>query len=87
MVIDQLVAWLVELGSCMSLSNRKTDGVCKTLTKGASSNFDALCVMSFRVTRGDTIYCLYCRVGSAAITKTMGAELDRTYSEGFQIIQ
>ena len=32
MIVDQLEAWLVELGSCMGLCNGKADGVCKPLT-------------------------------------------------------
>ena len=87
MVIDQFEAWLVELGSCVGLCDRKTNGVCKTLTEGASSNFDTRCILSFGVTRGDTIYCLCCRVGSAATARTIGTKLEKTYSEGLQIVQ
>ena len=58
MIIDDVEAWLIELGSCVSLCNRKTDGVRKTLTEGTSSNFDTGCILSFRVTRRDAIYCL-----------------------------
>ena len=59
MVINQLKAWLVELGSCVGLCNCKTDGVCKTLTEGTSSDFDTRCILGFGVTRGDAVYCLY----------------------------
>ena len=58
MVVDELEAWFVELGSCMCLGNCKTNGVCKTLTEGSSSNFDTGCILSFGVTRCDAIYCL-----------------------------
>ena len=58
MVINDLEAWLIELGSCVSLCNRKTDGVRKTLTEGTSSNLDTGCILSFGVTRCDAIYCL-----------------------------
>lgn len=58
MVIDELEAWLVELCSCMGLCNRKTDGVCKTLTEGTSSNFDAGCILSFGMARCNTVYSL-----------------------------
>ena len=59
MVIDQLETWLVEHGSCVGLCNGKTDGVCKALTKGTSSDFDTRCILSFGMTGGDAINCLY----------------------------
>ena len=62
MVIDQIEAWLVELGSCVGLCNRKTDSVCKTLTEWTSSDFDTGCILSFGVTRRNAIYCLDARV-------------------------
>lgn len=59
MVVDQLKAWLVEFGSCVGLRNCKTNSVCKTLTERTSGNFDTRRILSFRVARGDAIYCLY----------------------------
>ena len=59
MVIDELEAWLIELGSCVSLCNCKTDGIRKTLTEGTRSDFDTGCILSFGVTGCDAIYCLY----------------------------
>lgn len=56
MIIDQLKAWLVELGSCVGLCNCKTDGICKTLTEGTSSNLDTRCILSFGVTGCNAIY-------------------------------
>lgn len=87
MVIDQLKAWLVELGGCVRLCNCKTDGVCKTLTEGTSSNFDTRCILSFGVTRGDAVYCLYRWIESTATEENISIEREKTYSESFQIVQ
>ena len=58
MVVDELEARLVELGSRVGLCNCETDGVCKTLTEGTSGNLDTGCILSFGVTWCDAIYCL-----------------------------
>lgn len=87
MVIDQLKAWLVELGSCVGLCNCKTNSVCKPLTEGTSCNFDTRCILSLGVARGDAIYCLYQRIVLAVAYGNMSTGSENTYSEGFQIVQ
>jgi hypothetical protein len=52
-VVEQLVAGLVENGRGVPLSNRKTDGVGETLTKRTSGDLNTGCVMGLRVTGGD----------------------------------
>lgn len=86
MVVDQLEARLVELGSCVGLCNRKTDGVCKTLAEGTSSYFYARCILSFGMTGCDAVYGLYRRVESAATEEPTDTKREETYSEGFQIV-
>jgi hypothetical protein len=51
-VVDQLVAGLVEDGSSVLLSNGETDGIGETLTKRASSDLDT---GGLGVTGGDAV--------------------------------
>lgn len=59
MVVDHFETGLVELGSCVNLCNGKTNCVRKSLAEGASSDLDAICVMSLGVTRSDAVNGLY----------------------------
>ena len=54
-VVEQLVAGLVEDGGRVPLSNGKTDSVGKTLAEGASGDLDTGGVVGLRVTRGDGV--------------------------------
>jgi hypothetical protein len=54
-VVDQLVAGLVEDGSSVLLSNGETDGIGETLTKRASSDLDTGGVVRLGVTGGDAV--------------------------------
>lgn len=53
-VVEELIAGLVEDASTVSLGNGKTNGVGKTLTEGASCDLDTGSLVGFRVTWGDT---------------------------------
>ena len=54
-VVEQLVAGLVEDGGRVPLSNGKTDGVGETLAEGTSGDLDTGGVVSLRVTRSDGV--------------------------------
>lgn len=58
-IVNQVEAWLVEVGSGVSLRNGKTNGISKTLPEGTSGDFDAGSVMEFGVTRCLTVDMLY----------------------------
>jgi hypothetical protein len=53
-VVEQVVSWLVEHGTGVSLGDGKTNGVADTLTQRAGGDFDTGGVMGLGVTRGDT---------------------------------
>lgn len=55
MVVDQIEAISVELRSRVCLCNCKTDSIGETLTQRSGCNFNAGCVMCFRVARCDAI--------------------------------
>ena len=57
-VVDQLVSRFVELCSGMRLSNGQTYCVAETLSKRTSGDLDAWCIVRFRMTWGDAVYCL-----------------------------
>lgn len=54
-VVDQLVAGLVEDGGGVPLSNGKTDGIGETLTERASGDLDTGGVVGLRVTWSDGV--------------------------------
>ena len=54
-VVNQIVARLVEDGSSVSLRNGKTDGVTEALTEGSSSDLDTRSVVRLGVTRCDAV--------------------------------
>jgi hypothetical protein len=54
-VVEQLVAGLVEDSGRVPLSNGKTDSVGKTLAEGTSGDLDTGGVMGLRVTRSDRV--------------------------------
>lgn len=54
-IIDEFEARLVEYGCCVGLCNCETDSIGESLTKRACSNFDTLCILTFRVPRSDTV--------------------------------
>lgn len=54
-VVEQLVAGLVENGGGVPLSNRKTDGVGETLAERTSGDLNTGSVVSLRVTGGDGV--------------------------------
>ena len=55
MVVDQLVAGLVEDGGGVLLSNGETDGVGETLTERASGNLNTGGVVGLGVAGGDAV--------------------------------
>ena len=57
-VINQVKPWLVEHGGSVPLRNRKTNCIAKTLPQRTGRNFDTWGVVSFRMTRGDTVHVL-----------------------------
>lgn len=58
-VVNELVAGLVEGGGSLSLSNGETDSVGETLTKRTSGDLDTRGVVGFRVTRADGVDLLF----------------------------
>jgi hypothetical protein len=54
-VVEQLVAGLVEDGGRVPLSNGKTDSVGKALAEGTSGDLDTGGVVGLRVTRSDRV--------------------------------
>lgn len=54
-VVDQLIAGLVEDGGGVLLSNGETDGICETLTKRASGDLDTGGVVGLGVTGCDAV--------------------------------
>ena len=54
-VVDQLKAGFIEFGGSMSLRNCETNGVRETLSKRTGGDFNAWCVLRFRMSGGDTI--------------------------------
>lgn len=54
-VVHNVVSWLVEGRGCVCLSNGQTDRIGETLSKRSCGDFDAGCIVCFRVTRGDAI--------------------------------
>ena len=54
-VVDQLVAGLVEDGGSVLLSDGQTDSVGETLAEGTSGNLDTGGVVGLGVTRGDRV--------------------------------
>ena len=57
-VVDEVVARLVEGSSSLGLSNGKTNGVGETLTQGTSGYLNTRSVVRFGVTRGDAAHAL-----------------------------
>lgn len=53
-VVDQVVPWLVEYGTGVSLRDSKTNSVGDTLAQRAGGDLDTGGVVGLRVTRGDT---------------------------------
>jgi hypothetical protein len=58
-VINQIKAGLVEYGSGVLLSNSKTNGIGKALSKWPSCNFNTFGIMSLRVAGGRAVNSLY----------------------------
>ena len=54
-VVDDLKAGLVEVGTSLCLGNGQTNGVGETLTKRASSDLNTWCILAFRVAWGDAV--------------------------------
>jgi hypothetical protein len=54
-IAKEIIAWLVEDGSSMRLSNCKTDRIGESLTKRASCDFNTVGIVAFRMTRCDAI--------------------------------
>ena len=67
----------------MVLSNGKTDSVGETLTKRASSDFNAFSIVRFGMTRSDAVYCLDRSKLEYAIYRSIS---ESTYSEGLKVI-
>lgn len=58
-VIEEVVARLVEDSAALGLSNGKTDGVGETLAQGTSGDLNTGGVMGLGVTRSDTVELLW----------------------------
>ena len=54
-VVEELIVGLVEDSSGVSLSDSKANCVGEALTKRTSCDFDSFGVMTFRMTRSDTV--------------------------------
>lgn len=54
-IVDKLETRLVEFGSSVSLGNGKANSIGKTLTKRTRGHFDTRCILSFWMSRGDTV--------------------------------
>lgn len=54
-VIDKLETRLVELGSSVSLGYGKTNSIGETLAKRTSGDFDTRRILSFWMSRSDTV--------------------------------
>lgn len=54
-VIDEFEARLVKHGRCVGLCNCETNGIGEPLTKRARSNFNTWCILTFWVSRSDTV--------------------------------
>lgn len=82
-VVDKVVAWFVEDGSSVGLSNGKTNCIGEPLPKWASGDFDAIGVVAFRMSRCDAVNMLPNIKSARTTTELIVAE---AYSEIFQVI-
>ncbi len=57
-VADKVIAWFVEDGSSVGLSNGKTNCVGETLPEWASGDFDTIGVVAFRMSGRDAVHFL-----------------------------
>ena len=82
-VVDELIAGLVEHSGSVLLRNGKTDGVGETLTKRSSGDLNTGGIMSFRVARCDAVNLLgYVSFDSGIETASIGP----TYTEVLQVV-
>ena len=63
-VVDQVIAGLVENGSGMRLGNGEADSVAETLAQGTGSDLNSWGVMGFRVTWCDAVHLLRKRLAN-----------------------
>lgn len=81
-VVEELVAGLVEDTSGVSLGNGQTNSVGETLAKGTSGDLDTGSVVSLRVTGGNAVELLPRELGQGLYISTK----HRTYTEVLQVV-
>lgn len=82
-IVDEIIAWLVEDGSSVRLSDCKANCIGETLTKWAGRNFNTLRIVALRMAGGDAINMLVDIVSGGDSDQLVEAE---SYPESLQVI-
>lgn len=81
-VVEQVISWLVEHGTGVSLGDGKTNGVGDTLTQRTGGDFDTGGIVRLGVTRGDTAKLL----GEISFFILLSFSTS-TYTEGLEVVE